>query len=88
MPGQAQPQLPGPRLDRRDEQGSCSSSSLSLFLPFSPLSLCFCKCSSCRTSRRGWPYLRLLASPRTAALIAHTVHFKYLCLHGKRLYVF
>lgn len=51
MPGQAQPQLPGPRLDRRDEQKSCGSSSVSLFLPFFLLSLSFCKRSSCRTSR-------------------------------------
>lgn len=92
MTGQAQPQSAGPQLGRRDEQKSCGSSSLSLCL-FSPffqflevfisqdLEVRLAQPAPCITPHHP-------TSPRTAALIAHAVHFKYLRLHGKPLYAF
>lgn len=83
---------PGPQREARDEQKGCGSSSLSLFLPSPRFLSVFA--SVCHAGPRGeagpgrWPCPCRPAPPRTAALIAHPVLFKYLRLRGKRMYVF
>lgn len=92
MTGQAQPQSAGLKLSPRDEQKSCGSSSfsLSLSLPFPPFLSVFGSVHLSGPRSEAGPACtpHHPTSPCTAALIAHAVHFKYLCLHGKRLYAF